>query len=246
MFETHQHKEHFLKDLSQTQKINKFSEESQELLADMNNTEIFEFCENSAKQQCPECNTQWEIGIIYCSCGRNMKSSRSPTIFQQDNYDVTLIPGYVITKNSRGGAKHGPSERQKMYYQARQMLKMARQNKHGRHPTIISRWYADEEYRKSLWAVGYGEQQIMLFDRIALEKHHYTATKDEIIQNTKHWILYLNADGPQKALNQRPDFARAERECKRLHDEHLSGKDPAGEKTHPSQPTSKTKKRTTV
>ena len=102
------------------------------------------------------------------------------------------------------------------------MLKMARQNKHGRHPTIISRWYADEEYSKSLWAVGYGEQQIMLFDRIALEKHHYTATKDEIIQNTKHWILCLNADGPQKALNQRPDFARAERECKRLHDEHLA------------------------
>ena len=67
-FENHQHNESLLKDLSQTQKTNKFSKESQDLLADMNNTEIFELCENSSKQQCLECNTYWEIGIIYCSC----------------------------------------------------------------------------------------------------------------------------------------------------------------------------------
>ena len=102
------------------------------------------------------------------------------------------------------------------------MLKKARQKKHGRHPTIISRWYADEEYRKSLWAVEYGEQQIMLFDRIALEKHHYTVTKAERIQNSKHWILTLNAEGPQQPLNERPDFTQAKRECKRVHDEHLA------------------------
>ena len=29
--------------------------------------------------------------------------------------DVTSIPGYVIQKNSSRGAKHGPSERHKMY-----------------------------------------------------------------------------------------------------------------------------------
>ena len=73
----------------------------------MNNTEVFELCKNSSKQQCPECNTYWEIGIIYCSCGRNMKSSQRPT-------DVTPIPGYVIKKNSSRGPKRGPSERQRM------------------------------------------------------------------------------------------------------------------------------------
>ena len=51
MFERHQHKEQFLQDLSQTQKINRFSEESQQLLADMNHTEIFELCENSGKHR---------------------------------------------------------------------------------------------------------------------------------------------------------------------------------------------------
>ena len=62
----------------------------------------------------------------------------------------------------------------------------------------------------------------MLYDRIALEKHLYVAAKAERIQNSKHWILTINADGPQQPLNQRPDFAQAKRECKRLHDEHLA------------------------
>ena len=91
-FENHQHKESFLQDLSQMQKINKFSRESQDLFADLNNTEIFKLCENPSKQQCVDCNAYWEMGIIYCSCGRNMTSTRSPTEFDQNNRDVTSIP----------------------------------------------------------------------------------------------------------------------------------------------------------
>ena len=182
-FENHQYKESFLQDLSQTQKINKFSKESQDLLADMNHTEIFELCENSSKQQCPECNTYWETGIIYCNCGRNMKSSQGRTEFEQNNCDVTSIPGHVIEKNSSRGAKHGPSERQRMYYQAKQMLKKARQKKHGNHPTILSRWYASESYRDSLSETVWKEKDMMLYDRIALKKQIYVATRAERLQN---------------------------------------------------------------
>ena len=135
-FENHKHKESFLQDLSQTQKINKFSRESQDLIADLNSTEIFELFENSSKQQCLDCNAYWEMGIIYYSCGRSMKSSQSSTEFDQNN---TSILGYVVKKNSSSGAKHGPSERQRMYCQAKQMLKKARQRKHERHPRILSR-----------------------------------------------------------------------------------------------------------
>ena len=95
MFEKHQHKEQFLKDMSQKQEINKFSEESQQLL-DMNPTEIFELCDNSAKHQCPDFNSFTEIGIIHCSCGRNLKYKRSPTTLQKTNSDFTSIPGFVI------------------------------------------------------------------------------------------------------------------------------------------------------
>ena len=110
-----------------------------------------------------------------------------------------------------------------MYHQAKQMLKKARQGKHGRHPTILSRWYSDDEYRKSLSAMVWKEHHIMLYDRIAVEKHIYIATRAERIPNSKDWILTINAEGGTlQSLNQPPDFAQAKRECKRLHDEHLA------------------------
>ena len=56
-FENHPNKESFFQDFKQTKEINKFSKESKDLIADMNNTEIFELCETSSKQQqCPDCN----------------------------------------------------------------------------------------------------------------------------------------------------------------------------------------------
>ena len=53
--ENHPNKESLIQDFKQTKGINEFSKESQDLIADMNNTEIFELCETSSKQQCPDC-----------------------------------------------------------------------------------------------------------------------------------------------------------------------------------------------
>ena len=151
MFEKHQHREQFLENMSQKQ-IHKFREESQQLLVDMNHTEIFELCENSAKHQCLDCNPFSEIGIFSSSCGRNLKYSRSPTTFQKTNCDITSIPGFVIKKNSSRGPIHGVSERQVVFFKAKAkaMLKKARQPKHGGHPQILSRWFEQEGY-KSHW-----------------------------------------------------------------------------------------------
>ena len=174
-----------------------------------------------------------------------MKSSQRPTELEQNNYDDTSVPCYVIKKNSSCGAKHGPSERQRMYYQARQMLKKARQGKHGSHPTILSRWYASETYRTSLSLTGWREKRIMLYDRIAFKKHIYVATKAGRIQNSKHWIPTISAEGEtQQSLNQRPDFAQAKRDCTRLHDEHLTRTQEEYRATPRSQQ-NKTAKRTT-
>ena len=102
------------------------------------------------------------------------------------------------------------------------MLKKARQGKHESHPTIPARWYASETYKTSLSLIGCKEKRTMLYDRVALEKHSCTATKSERIQDSKRCMLTLNKEGPQQPLNQRPDFAQAKRECKRLHDEHMA------------------------
>ena len=100
-FENHPNKESFLRDFKQTKEINEFSKESQDLIADMNNTEIFEFCETYSKQQCPDCNQYWEASIVYCTCGRCLRRSRNGKEVDKSNNDVVSIPGYVIWKNNK-------------------------------------------------------------------------------------------------------------------------------------------------
>ena len=130
----------------------------------------------------------------------------------KSNNDVVSIPGYVIKKNNKRGARHGPSERQRMYFKAQEMLYKAGQKKHGGHSSIFARWHS-----------GWTEQDIMQFDRLALDNHSHVTTKAEMIRNSEHWILKLNQDGTQRPLNQRPDFAQTKRKCKRLHDEYMAG-----------------------
>ena len=153
-----------------------------------------------------------------------MNSTRSPTEFDQNNRDVTSIPGYVIKKTEALEPSTVLLKYKKMFFHAKQMLKKARQGKHGGHPTILSRWYADEEYTKSLSDIGWRKHHIRLYDRIALETHIYKATRAERIQIANNWILTANSEGgTQLPLNQRPDFCSSEKkDCKRLHDEHLA------------------------
>ena len=62
----------------------------------------------------------------------------------------------------------------------------------------------------------------MLYDRIAFERHDLSATRAERLQNAKHWVLRLNADGPQKPLRQRQEFADALKQCLKMQDAHLA------------------------
>ena len=87
--------------------------------------------------------------------------------------------------------------RKQGFFKAKDMLGKAKNKKNGNHPTILSRWKAVEEYRKSLRFVGIGEKEIMFYDQVALRKHDYTATKAERKRNSKHWVLSINAEGPQ-------------------------------------------------
>ena len=145
----------------------------QKLLEDVNQTEIFELCENSAKLHCPNFAILvkenrdhllqlWEKFEVQAESYNNPESWKNATI--------SSIPGFVIKKSSSRGPKHGQSERQIMFFKAKEMLKKARQEKHGGQPTILARWYAQEGYRRSLAEHDIGEKELVLHDRIALEK----------------------------------------------------------------------------
>ena len=148
--ENHPNKESFLQDMKHTEKINAFRERSKKLITDMGNTEIFELCETSSKTQCPDCSSPyWNIGIVYCSCGRSLIPSQRTKQVDKKNCDAFSIPSYVIKKGIKHGAKHGGSERQRKHRKAKQMLQKARQPKHGGYPSILERWHNEYDYRNS-------------------------------------------------------------------------------------------------
>ena len=64
---------------------------------------------------------------------------------------------------------------------------------------------------------GRREHHIMLYDRIAVEKHIYVAT-----QNSKHWILTIFAERPQHPSINEPTFLKRKENANGLHDEHLA------------------------
>ena len=57
------------------------------------------------------------------------------------------------------------------------MLHKAGQKKHGGHSSFLARWHDDYRYRKSLLDIGWTEQDIVLFDRIAWEINHTSQQK---------------------------------------------------------------------
>ena len=46
-----------------------------------------------------------------------------------------------------------------MFFKAKDVQRKAKNKKNGNHPTILSRWKADEEYPKSLGFIGIGEKE---------------------------------------------------------------------------------------
>ena len=170
-----------------------------------------------------------------------MKSSQRPTEFEQNNYDITSIPGHGIKKNNSRGAKHGPPGRQRMYYQTKTDAQKGTTEKARKQPNNNYTMVRERNVQDFVASDRWKEKSIMLYDRIALGNHIYVATRAERIQNSKNRILTPNAERTPQPLNQRPDFAQAKRECGRLHDERL-GKDTTRLHTEPSLATNEYEK----
>ena len=116
-------------DLDKNPKFNLFNEKSKELIRSVGNTEYFEMFEITSKVQCQDCLSFWEIGIVYCTCGKCLQPSDRHRQLNKDRYVVLSIPNYVIKKGPSHGARHGPTERQRIYHKAHNTLKKA--NKTG-------------------------------------------------------------------------------------------------------------------
>ena len=121
-------------DLDKNQKFNPFSEKSKELIRSMGNKVYFEMCEIISEVQCQDCLLYWRIDIVFCTCGACLRPSQRNRMLNKDRYDVLSIPNYVIKKGPSHGARHGPTQSQRLYCKAHNAFRKAQ--KHG-HKTII-------------------------------------------------------------------------------------------------------------
>ena len=87
-FENHPNRNRLLKDFQKSDQINHCSQESKDLITEMDNTEIFEFYETSSKRQCPDCASNWEFGIVHCTCGKCVQLTAMNRQYNNDRFDT--------------------------------------------------------------------------------------------------------------------------------------------------------------
>ena len=75
--ESHPHREALRADLQQNNVCNPFSDESEVMIRDMGNVELFKLCETTPNVQCSECLLYWNQGIVYCTCGHLLGENES-------------------------------------------------------------------------------------------------------------------------------------------------------------------------
>ena len=92
--------------LQQNNAYNPVSDESNAMIREMGNIELFELCETIPKVQCSECLISWNQGIVYCTCGHLLRENKFGRHLHQWQLDVLSIPNYVIKKVRPHGARH--------------------------------------------------------------------------------------------------------------------------------------------
>ena len=95
MFEKHQHKEQFLNDMSRKQEINRFSEESQKLLVDMNPQRSSNFARILKNFNVLIAIPLRKSGSLFVVAGEISSTKRSPITTQKANDDYTSMPGFL-------------------------------------------------------------------------------------------------------------------------------------------------------
>ena len=115
----HPNRESLVADLEKNQQ---FKRRVKGLIRSMGNTEYFELCQISSKIQCPDCSLFWEIGIENCTCGKCLQPSKRNRQLNKERHDVLSIPNCVIKSDPSRGARHGPTERHRIYHKAHNML----------------------------------------------------------------------------------------------------------------------------
>ena len=136
------------RDLRQNQSFNPFSPESKQMIRDVGNIELCELLEPEPKALCNVCLSNWDIGIVYCTCGHFLHKERGTNQeFIKYTMDLLSIPDCVIKKGCLHGHRYGKKPGDREYCTANQLKK---KSKKKFFQGIHDRFIRDEQFRNRM------------------------------------------------------------------------------------------------
>ena len=207
--ENHPHRQALQCDLQQRQQFNPFSKESKDMIRAAGNIELCELLDVQPKAQCKICQSYWDVGIVYCTCGHFMQDgTEEHKQFVKYTLDLFSIPNCYIKKGRPHGHRYGKKEGDHEYFFIANSLKKKCKKRHflGIHDWLIR----DEKFRKNMIELGRSEEICREMDKLANEDHTHHITPDEIRVYRNNWWIRSNIVGSDTMpVRHRADFKQA-------------------------------------
>ena len=97
--ENHPNRHALQRDVQQSQSFNLFSQESKEMIREVGNVELCELLGMEPRAQCKARPPQWDVGIVYCTCGHFLRNGTEENKkFVQYTMVLFSIPNYYIKR----------------------------------------------------------------------------------------------------------------------------------------------------
>ena len=215
--ENHPNRHALQRDLQQSQSFNPFSQESKQVIHEVENIELCELLNMVPKTQCKVCLSYWDIGIVYCTCGHCLrKGTEENKKFVQYTMDLISIPNYYMKKGRPHGHRYGKKPGDREYYIANSLKKKCKKkNFLGIHDRFIR----DEKFRKNMIDNGRIEEICRQMDDLADEDHPQDLTPEGIDDYKVNWWIRSNKIGSDTMpIRHRSDFKQALSTLRQLKD----------------------------
>ena len=167
--ENHPNRHALQRDLQQSQSFNPFSQESKQMIHEVENIELCELLDMEPKTQCKVCLSYWDIGIVYCTCGHFLrKGTEEKQKFIKYTMDLFSIPNYYIKRGRPHGHRYRKKPGDREYYIAHSFKKKCKKKYDL---GIHDRFTRDEKFRKNMIDNGRTEEICRQMDDLADEDH---------------------------------------------------------------------------
>ena len=206
--ENHPNRHALQRDLQQSQSVNPISQESKQMIHEVGNVEWCEFLDMEPKTQCKVCLSNWDVGIVYCTCGHFLRNGTEENKrYLKYTMGLLSIPNYYIKKGRHHGHRYGKKPGDYEYIVANSLRKKCKKkNFLGIHDRFIR----DEKFRKNMFDIGRTEELCREMDKLANEDHTHHITAEEISVYRHNWWLRSNTVGSDTMpVRHRAEFKQA-------------------------------------